>query len=86
MCLYRAVLKFTHTLQISLLFYIINMVNYSFLTYVLCDIYCNHLLTISITYRVMGQILDFVVGVSPNFFNFYKSRKKLRCKLENLFQ
>jgi len=36
MCVYTAVLKFTHTLQISLLFYITNMVNYSFLNYVSC--------------------------------------------------
>jgi hypothetical protein len=34
MCVYTAVLKFTYTLQISLLFYIINMVSYSFLNYV----------------------------------------------------
>jgi hypothetical protein len=85
-CVYTAVLQFTYTLQISLLFYITNMVNYSFLNYVSCDIYCNHLLTISITYCVMAQNSGFYCGGFPLTSSVFINLEKRRCKLENLFQ
>jgi hypothetical protein len=56
-CVYTAMLKFTYTLQITLLLHILNMVSYCFINYVSCGIYCNHLLVISITYCIMGSQL-----------------------------